>query len=696
MCLASCDGENEHIHSFGEWVTIKKATCGQDGEIARYCECGERQSEILYATGEHVEIVYEAVAPTCTETGLTEGKSCSVCNVVILAQTVINAKGHTEVIDAAVAPTCTATGLTEGKHCSVCNEVIVKQGIAPIVPHSYDDKYDESCNVCDNIRDAECAHKETVVMPGYASTCTEPGLTEGQKCKKCDEVLVHQIAIDATGHTEAIDVPIDPTCTETGLTAGKHCSICTTVLVSQRVVPAIGHAYESEYNFDSSYHWYKCSICNSAKDKAEHTMNNAGNCSVCDQPMAPTEGIIYEKSADGTYAEVVAYTGSATKVKIADTYEGVPVTNIYDNAFKECKEITSVILPNGIINIGDFSFYYCFNLSSIVIPNSVISIGDSAFENCNSLTSIIIPSSVTSIGEEAFYSCDSLVSIEVDFDNEKYKSIDGNLYTKDGKILLQYAIGKTNISFVIPDSVTSIGDSAFEFCSSLTSIVIPDSVTSIGRSAFYGCSNLVSIAMGNNITRIGDCAFSGCRNLTSVIIPDSVASIGHFAFDYCDKLQLNEYENCIYLGKNENPYFALIKVTTNNLSSYTIHADTKIVADRAFANCDRLVSVVIPDGVISVGNDMFYHCDSLSSVVIPDSVINIGDMAFSDCASLTNVVIPNSVTSIGERAFYLCRSLSTIEFEGTITEWNAITKGFNWEYWVPATEVICSDGTVRI
>jgi len=132
------------------------------------------------------------------------------------------------------------------------------------------------------------------------------------------------------------------------------------------------------------------------------------------------------------------------------------------------------------------------------------------------LTSITIPESVTTIGECAFCDCESLKEIKVAEGNKNYKSVDGNLYSKDGKTLLQYAIGKENTSFVIPDSVTTIGERAFQACSSLTSITIPDSVTTIGNYAFRGCSGLTSITIPNSVTTIGAGAFYDCTNLKTV------------------------------------------------------------------------------------------------------------------------------------------------------------------------------------
>ena len=210
------------------------------------------------------------------------------------------------------------------------------------------------------------------------------------------------------------------------------------------------------------------------------------------------------------------------------------------------------------------------NIKEVVIPESITyngtsysvsSIGDYAFYNCTGLTSITITSSVISIGDYAFYNCKGLTNITVDENNTKYKSIDGNLYSKDGKALIQYALGKKDTSFVIPSSVTSIGDYVFDGCTGLTSITIGDSVTSIGYYAFrdctgltsvtipdgvtsivdyafYNCTGLTSITIPDSVTYIGEWAFKGCKSLTSVTIPDSVTSIGSSAFRYCSSLTI--------------------------------------------------------------------------------------------------------------------------------------------------------------
>ena len=229
------------------------ATCT---EPATCTKCGKTSGEPLG----HTEVVDEAVEATCTETGLTEGKHCSVCGEVLVEQETVEALGHTEVVDEAVEPTCTETGLTEGKHCSVCGEVLAEQetvealGHTEVVDEAVEPTCTETgltegthCSVCGEVLVAQktvdaLGHIE-VVDEAVKPTCTETGLTEGKHCAVCHEVLVAQETVDALGHTEVIDEAVEPTCTEKGLSEGKHCSVCGEVLVAQKEIDELGHRW---------------------------------------------------------------------------------------------------------------------------------------------------------------------------------------------------------------------------------------------------------------------------------------------------------------------------------------------------------------------------------------------------------------------------------------------------------------------
>ena len=169
------------------------------------------------------------------------------------------------------------------------------------------------------------------------------------------------------------------------------------------------------------------------------------------------------------------------------------VTKIGRSAFEGCTSLTSITIPDSITCINDSAFRGCTSLTSITIPDSVTFISHSAFEGCKSLTSITIPDSVTSIGDNAFLNCDSLINIAVNENNTAYKSIDGNLYSCSGQILILCAPGKTDTEFAIPDGVDSICSYAFSGCKSLKSVIIPDSVTNISFNAFWYFDSLTDI-----------------------------------------------------------------------------------------------------------------------------------------------------------------------------------------------------------
>lgn len=186
------------------------------------------------------------------------------------------------------------------------------------------------------------------------------------------------------------------------------------------------------------------------------------------------------------------------------------VVDIGNSAFVRCRNLRSVKIPSNVKFIGDRAFSYCSSLASVTIPEGVTDIGICAFAVNKSLESITIPSSVTSIGEDAFLECVSLVKIEVSENNSFYKSIDGNLYTKDGTALIRYAQNKTEKEFVIPDGVTRIEADAFDGAESLVSVVIPNSVTDIKEGAFSNCLDLERIIIPSSVTSMGRDVFNGC------------------------------------------------------------------------------------------------------------------------------------------------------------------------------------------
>ena len=416
------------------------------------------------------------------------------------------------------------------------------------------------------------------------------------------------------------------------------------------------------------------------------------------------------------------------------------VTSIGKEAFYDCDGLTEFTIPDSVTEVGSSAFYTCGKLASVTIGDSVTTIGSYAFYECTSLTSVNIPNSVTEIGSSAFYTCGKLASVTIGdsvttigsyafLDCKSLKEFKGKFATEDGRSLIvdNTIIAYANASgttYTIPDSVTTIGNSAFYKCTSLTSVNIPDSVTTIGNSAFYNCNSLTSVNIPDSVTTIGEWAFFGCTSLTSVNIPDSVTTIGDSAFSYCYSLKkvycyatippslgsnafynnasgrrIYVYEECVELYKSvwgdykdsihtngENcPDTITIEYTTSDgntinssalpiiSNSYENGVGTLVVVGKisqipnsAFSNCDSLTSVTIPDSVTSIGNYAFYDCTSLTSVNIPDSVTKIGYEAFRYCTSLTSVNIPDSVTTIGSYAFRNCNSLTSVNIPDSV------------------------------
>ena len=986
----------------------KAATCTEDGNVAYwYCSKCEKYFDDKTGTQEitlaatvisakgHTEVVDAAKAPTCTETGLTEGKHCSVCGEVIIAQTEIAADGHTEIIDAAKAPTCTETGLSEGKHCSVCGEVIIAQteiaadGHTEIIDAAKAPTCTETglsegkhCSVCGEVIIAQTeiaasGHTEAIDA-AKAPTCTETGLTEGKHCSACDEVLIAQTEVAATGHTEVIDPAVAPSCTETGLTEGKHCSVCNEVLIAQTEVATSNHIpclyddvhialthknatnypftnrdgkwyatnayatistytltapadctvtvecglstscsndyfnvkhnstrlvrltgnktetrtlelgagdtltfeyYKSGYSSTSA--WFKiidavaknvettsvtahctqdvickncdsvlysktghspvtdpgraatctktgltdgqiCSVCDEVvatkrviSPTGHSYTNNA--CTVCDHVLTPSTGLTYSLKDDGTYTITGLGTCTDKTIVIPANINGKDVTSIAGEAFLRKGSFTGLYIPGTVKSIGSSAFedtYFDFiymeegvtsvgsnalsgsygGNSLIVIPSTLTSIGSQAFmcgadcvvinsqeaaskltaydgagyllyhsqsalirsdlsygsyanqlgspavpvefmgeqynsfshnqhsyERCEimdwsgmrctschmlsdfaevtldvsagdadsvtahiyseagkgimklsgygnisnnipstymylveeiiieegilsipdyafdyyrNLERVTVSSSIASIGSQAFYNSDSLVSIEVSAENQHYTSLDGDLYSKDGTTLIQYAIGKKSEAFNIPQGVVSIGASAFYGCDNLTKVIIPNGVTTIGSSAFSYCTNLSNIEIPSSLTSIGGYAFRGCSKLNQIILPDGMTTIGAYAF----------------------------------------------------YGCTGLESIVLPNTLTSIGSYAFYDCSALADITIPDSVTSIDGFAFAECTSLTSIAIPNSVASMGRYVFSRTTLLVYCEAaskpSGWNTDWSRSDSGGNlWIVW---------------
>lgn len=301
--------------------------------------------------------------------------------------------------------------------------------------------------------------------------------------------------------------------------------------------------------------------------------------------------------------------------------ESYTVVGIDDMAFMGCAKLTSVIFPSTLKTIGEGAFYGCSRLTSVELPAQTVSIGNEVFGDCPLLATLSLGEGLESIGRSAFENCIALTGVSMPAGMESI----GALAFKGCTKLASAALG---------NSLTLLGDSAFYGCSALQSVELPVTVSSVGTRTFAGCSALNAVGLGN-VSAIGEAAFNGCSALTEIAIPNGVETLGNYAFYGCSAL-------------------ATVTLGTQERSSSSL----KTIGDYAFAET-AVKSVVLPDGVSTLGNYAFNKCASLATVSLGNSLTAIGNYVFSGCSAIESLVIPNSVTSIGSYAFEKCTKLTS-------------------------------------
>ena len=388
------------------------------------------------------------------------------------------------------------------------------------------------------------------------------------------------------------------------------------------------------------------------------------------------------------------------------------ITVINDYTFEKCKNLTGIIIPKNVDRIGVSAFEYCSSLKNIVIPDSVSYIGHFAFGSCTNLANYEISNCKLILSPAAFYGCTKLSSVTIP-DNtsfsevfDKCSNIKKVTILDGAKNIADYSFTVNTVSeIIIPDSIETIGCSAFYNCSNIK-MVIPNSVKSVGSYSFYNCTNLTSIPeslltigdhaydgcvgitdikFNNEINQIGSGAFNGCTGISSVIIPNTITSIGRDAFKDCTAILFVSYPNVctfksVFSGCDNISEVVITKSSSNNLSSLGEYAFSDLknlkkvtlpdcideIDIYAFYECNNLISIIIPKNVTVIHSYAFKGCEKLNELQLPSNLKTIGEQAFWECSALTNIVIPLGVTNICDGAFSKCTNLKSVTIPNSV------------------------------
>ena len=390
------------------------------------------------------------------------------------------------------------------------------------------------------------------------------------------------------------------------------------------------------------------------------------------------ESVIFEEGSTAIPKEMCEGATKLKNVQIPDT-----VTTIEDSAFYGCVSLETIEIPDSVTNIGDSAFYNT-GLTQLNLPPRLTSLGGNVLDKNKGVTEIVIPKSLSNVENcENDWTC-ALYAL--------YGSSVESVIFEEGSTAIpkEMCEGATKLKNVqIPDTVTTIEDSAFYGCVSLETIEIPNSVTNIGDSAFYRCTSLKTIEIPNSVTNIGGSVFYGCTSLEMIEISYNVKEIGYAVFENCTALtSINLPDSVTDIGSNAFSKSGLLSITIPDsvltmdsgvfsgcagLTSVKLPQNLTALSSGMFQNCAVLTEIIWPEKTETISSNVFRNCDALTELVIPNTVSRVEGGAFYDCDALTKVVVPDSVTYLGTQVFYDCDALTDVKLGTGLTSIPAST-----------------------
>ncbi len=599
-------------HIFGEWETVKEASCVADGERVRSCRnCPESEKQLVSKNDNHTVVTDKAVAATCKDTGLAEGSHCSLCNKVLVEQTVLPITDkHNVVIDKAVAATCKDTGLTEGSRCLYCKKVLVEQEVVPTT--------DEHIAVTDK---------------AVEETCKNTGLTEGSHCSRCSKVLVEQTVIPAKEHTVVTQEAVDATCDNTGLTEGSYCDVCETVLEKQTVT-----------------------------DRLKHDFDENDICKMCFAPKA-SEGLSFIPIGDDYYWVSGIGTCKDTQIIIPTKHEGKPVIGIQGNAFKNCKNIVSIKMFDTVTIVGDSAFEGCTSLETVELSTSIYTLSAYLFKDCENLTEVDV--SFIKDFKNACFAGSYIENVIIPDRAELGTGIFRDSHVKSVSI----GAGITKIpantfwgckslkNVVFSEGVQQIYHSAFRE-SGIETITFPSSLKAINECAFQDCESLTTVDFSSASVSLYLSSFTGCDALT--VYQNWTEVVNKTVLDYAKCEGVLTFDG-MTVGNGW-----LLSCDNGVSGKITVPEGVVHVNEYAFSGCALVTEIVLPSRLKTVGVGAFQNCTALESIVFPEGTVAIGNAALEGCRSLTYVSFPDTLTAFSAMAIPTTSPI-TISFGSAVT-----------------------------